>query len=71
MAIEIAPVPAFKDNYLWVIHDGRYVAVVNPGDAAPGLNYLTQHSLELTTSLITQHRHRAGPRRFAGACLRR
>ena len=55
MAIEIAPVPAFKDNYLWVMHDGRHAAVVDPGDAAPVLDYLTQHSLELTAILITHH----------------
>ena len=55
MAITVAPVPAFKDNYLWVIHDGKHAAVVDPGDAAPVIDYLTQHSLELTAILITHH----------------
>ena len=55
MAISVAPVPAFQDNYLWVIHDGKHAAVVDPGDAAPVIDYLTQHSLELTAILITHH----------------
>lgn len=37
--MEIVPVPAFSDNYLWLVHDeesGR-TAVVDPGDASPVL----------------------------------
>ena len=55
MAISVAPVPAFQDNYLWVIHDGKHATVADPGDAAPVLDYLTQHSLEWTAILITHH----------------
>jgi hydroxyacylglutathione hydrolase len=39
MALEIVPVPAFSDNYIWLAHDalsGETVAV-DPGDAAPVL----------------------------------
>jgi hydroxyacylglutathione hydrolase len=37
--LEIVPVPAFADNYLWLVHDmdSRETAVVDPGDAAPVL----------------------------------
>jgi hydroxyacylglutathione hydrolase len=37
MALEIVPVPAFSDNYLWLVHDSDSgeTAVVDPGDAAP------------------------------------
>lgn len=37
--LEIIPVPAFADNYLWLVHDpdSRETAVVDPGDAAPVL----------------------------------
>lgn len=37
MPLEIVPVPAFSDNYLWLIHDpaSGETAVVDPGDAAP------------------------------------
>jgi hydroxyacylglutathione hydrolase len=38
-ALEIAGVPAFADNYLWLVHDrdSGETAVVDPGDAAPVL----------------------------------
>jgi hydroxyacylglutathione hydrolase len=37
--LDIVPVPAFSDNYLWLVHDrdSRETAVVDPGDAAPVL----------------------------------
>jgi hydroxyacylglutathione hydrolase len=37
--MEIVPVPAFTDNYIWLIHDepSGETAVVDPGDAAPVL----------------------------------
>ena len=37
--MEIVAVPAFSDNYIWLVHDGQsgQTAVVDPGDAAPVL----------------------------------
>jgi hydroxyacylglutathione hydrolase len=37
--LEIVPVPAFSDNYLWLVHDpaSGESAVVDPGDSAPVL----------------------------------
>ncbi|HUP67928.1 MAG TPA: hydroxyacylglutathione hydrolase [Sphingomicrobium sp.] len=37
--LEIVPVPAFSDNYIWLVHDeaSGETAVVDPGDAAPAL----------------------------------
>ena len=37
--LEIAAVPAFSDNYIWLVHDAASgeTAVVDPGDAAPAL----------------------------------
>jgi hydroxyacylglutathione hydrolase len=37
--MDIVAVPAFADNYLWLVHDDRTgeTAVVDPGDAAPVL----------------------------------
>jgi len=55
MMIQVVPIPAFKDNYLWLIHDGRHAAVVDPGDAAPVIDYLTRHGLSLATILVTHH----------------
>ncbi len=38
--LEIVPVPAFSDNYIWLVHDGASgeTAVVDPGDATPALS---------------------------------
>ncbi len=37
--MEIVAVPAFSDNYIWLVHDDASgeTAVVDPGDAAPAL----------------------------------
>ncbi len=35
--IAIIPIPAFTDNYIWLLRDGRGAVVVDPGDAAPVL----------------------------------
>ena len=37
--LQIVPVPAFSDNYLWLVHDeaSGETAVVDPGDPAPVL----------------------------------
>ncbi|MFA5243486.1 MAG: hydroxyacylglutathione hydrolase [Sulfuricella sp.] len=53
--IEIIPIPAFEDNYIWLIRDQAYAAVVDPGDAGPVMAYLRQHGLKLTAILITHH----------------
>ena len=54
-ALTILAVPAFQDNYLWLIHDGTHAAVVDPGDAAPILKALDAHRLRLTAILLTHH----------------
>lgn len=51
----IIPVPAFSDNYIWLIVTGRHAAVVDPGDAAPVLAYLAQNELKLAAILNTHH----------------
>lgn len=48
-------IPAFADNYLWLIHDGVQAAVVDPGDAAPVLAALDAHKLSLAAILLTHH----------------
>ena len=53
---DIAAIPALHDNYIWAIHDGRYAAVVDPGEAAPVLAFLDAHGLRLNAILCT-HRH--------------
>lgn len=55
MMIDISPIPAFQDNYIWLISNGTHAVVVDPGDAAPVMDYLQQHRLSLDTILITHH----------------
>lgn len=54
--LHIEPIPAFTDNYIWVLHrGGKHCAVVDPGDAAPVRAHLTKNGLELTAILLTHH----------------
>jgi hydroxyacylglutathione hydrolase len=53
--LAVLAVPAFEDNYLWLIHDGVHAAAVDPGDARPILDALAAHKLTLTAILLTHH----------------
>ncbi len=53
--LQVWPIPAFDDNYLWCIHDGVSALLVDPGEAVPCLEYLEQEKLTLTGILITHH----------------
>jgi hydroxyacylglutathione hydrolase len=53
--LHIIPLPAFDDNYIWLLHNTRQAVVVDPGDAAPVIAALQQLKLTLTHILITHH----------------
>jgi len=53
--LNVLTVPAFQDNYLWLIHDGEHAVAVDPGDAAPIVAALEQHRLSLVAILLTHH----------------
>ncbi len=53
--VTIEPIPAFDDNYLWLLVRGSQAAVVDPGDAAPVLQRLQQRNLSLQAILVTHH----------------
>ncbi len=53
--LQIQQIPAFDDNYLWLIHNSQNAIIVDPGDAAPVQAYLHQHNLQLSGILITHH----------------
>ena len=55
--LNILPVPALKDNYIWILHNQQYAVVVDPGDAMPVRAYLDAHRLKLTAILCTHHHH--------------
>ena len=54
-SIQIQPITAFEDNYLWLIHNSQNAIIVDPGAAAPVQAYLNQHGLKLCAILITHH----------------
>ena len=51
----LIPLPAFTDNYIWMLHDGHGALVVDPGDAEPVLHALSGTGLQLHTILVTHH----------------
>ena len=67
--IQITPVPAFRDNYLWLLERGGHAAVVDPGDAEAVTQALSARRLRLTTILVTHHHgdHAGGVAALAAA----
>jgi hydroxyacylglutathione hydrolase len=53
--LSLIPVPAFADNYIWLLHDGTEALAVDPGDAAPLEQQLDALRLSLRTILVTHH----------------
>lgn len=56
--LDVRPIPAFQDNYIWLIRgveDPATVAVVDPGDADPVLTRLEADGLKLAAILATHH----------------
>lgn len=55
--INIIPIPALQDNYIWAIHSkgSRSIWIVDPGDAKPVIAYLETHNLHLDGILVTHH----------------
>lgn len=49
-------IPAFQDNYIWVLseHDGRCL-IVDPGEAAPVLRAIEEHKWQPEAILLTHH----------------
>lgn len=54
-SLRITPIPAFTDNYIWVIVLDGLAWVVDPGDATVVEQYLHQHQLSLAGILLTHH----------------
>ncbi len=54
--LQAHPIPAFSDNYIWLLTEGAGTAVVvDPGDADPVLERLESGRLTLTSVLVTHH----------------
>lgn len=54
--MKLSALPAFADNYIWMLHNGREALVVDPGEAAPVESALRLLGLTLGAILVT-HRH--------------
>jgi hydroxyacylglutathione hydrolase len=52
---DIIRIPAFKDNYIWLLRKGMNAVVVDPGDARPVLDVLEREGLNLSSILVTHH----------------
>ena len=57
--IQISALPAFTDNYIWLLQDHRSqrCAVVDPGDAAPVQAWLTAHPGWVLSDILITHHH--------------
>ncbi len=53
--MHLIPIPAFTDNYIWMLHDGERALVVDPGEASGVRETLARLGLRLDTILITHH----------------
>ncbi|TSE23969.1 Hydroxyacylglutathione hydrolase [Tepidimonas sediminis] len=54
-ALQVEPLPALADNYIWLLHDGTCAWVVDPGEAAVVQEALARRGLALQGILITHH----------------
>jgi len=52
---DVIRIPAFKDNYIWLLRKGASVVVIDPGDADPVLEMLERDRLALASILVTHH----------------
>ena len=55
--INILPIKAFKDNYIWLIQENLNGVIVDPGDAKPVLKKLKERKIDLKAILITHKHH--------------
>jgi hydroxyacylglutathione hydrolase len=53
--MKLIPLPAFSDNYIWMLHDENEALVVDPGEAAPVFQALEAEGVTLTGILVTHH----------------
>ncbi|MBS4036602.1 MAG: MBL fold metallo-hydrolase, partial [Hydrogenophaga sp.] len=53
--MQLIPLPAFSDNYIWILHDGQRALVVDPGESAGVQQWLASTGVQLDTILITHH----------------
>lgn len=65
-SLAIQPLPAFRDNYIWLLSHAGCAVAVDPGDAAPVEAALAAGGLRLVAILVTHHHadHQGGVERL-------
>ncbi len=53
--MNLTALPAFSDNYIWMLDDGRSAIIVDPGEPGPVTAALHARHLELSAILVTHH----------------
>ncbi len=54
--MKLVALPAFTDNYIWLLHDDQHALVVDPGSADEVVAWLQQHpGVSLQHILVTHH----------------
>ena len=53
--MRIFHIPAYTDNYIWVIQSGSDISVIDPGDASPVIELINANKLNLVDILLTHH----------------
>ena len=53
--MRIFHIPAYTDNYIWVIQSGSDISVIDPGDASPVKELINTNNLNLVDILLTHH----------------
>ena len=57
--IQVIPIPAFSDNYIWAIigDEPGVFDCIDPGEAEPVIHFAKTNQLKLRTVLLTHHHH--------------
>jgi hydroxyacylglutathione hydrolase len=53
--MNLIPLPAFNDNYIWMLHDGQRALVVDPGDSHVVFEAIERLGVQLEAILVTHH----------------
>lgn len=53
--MNLESIPAFEDNYIWTVHDGKSALFVDPGEAEPILSWLEERRMQPVAILVTHH----------------
>lgn len=55
--LQVTPISAFQDNYIWCLHreNDHCCVIIDPGEAAPVIQFLQQYKKQPVAILLTHH----------------